>query len=170
MVGKRIIKLRNELGITQPVLAKALGISRSDLSLYEIEKREPEIATILKIADFFDVTVDYLLGRRIKVAHDEDVSSRATTSHGDVLKKLRALEDMAKTEIAETFGIPAKKRPDPDQKTLLRTALQLRLYRLQTYIPEDESGLSAQEEELLENYKQCIKSIRKEICGYLSEL
>lgn len=46
MFGKRIVELRKKLGLTQAELAGTLGISRSALSLYEIEKREPDIETL----------------------------------------------------------------------------------------------------------------------------
>lgn len=62
MFGKYIVKLRKEKGITQAELANALGISRAALSLYEIEKREPDIDTLIKLALYFNVSVDYLLG------------------------------------------------------------------------------------------------------------
>ncbi|SHF50996.1 helix-turn-helix domain-containing protein [Caloramator proteoclasticus] len=62
-IGDRIKKLRTEKQITQPELAKILGVSRSTIAMYENNEREPNIKTINKIADFFNVTTDYLLGR-----------------------------------------------------------------------------------------------------------
>ena len=62
MFGNRIIELRKEQGITQSELAKKIGISRSALSLYEIEKREPDIDTLNRLASYFNVWVDYLSG------------------------------------------------------------------------------------------------------------
>ena len=63
MFGKCIVTLRKEAKITQADLAEKIGISRAALSLYEIEKREPDFETIEKIADFFEVSTDYLFGR-----------------------------------------------------------------------------------------------------------
>ncbi len=62
MFGKRIVSLRKSKKMTQEELATALGISRSALSLYEIEKREPDTETLLKIASYFEVSADFLLG------------------------------------------------------------------------------------------------------------
>ncbi|MDN5302396.1 MAG: hypothetical protein PWQ60_1910 [Thermoanaerobacteraceae bacterium] len=62
-IGEKIARLRKEKGITQDEMAKHLDISRGALSMYEINKREPDTVTLKKIADYFDVTVDYLLGR-----------------------------------------------------------------------------------------------------------
>ncbi|MDI6604079.1 MAG: helix-turn-helix transcriptional regulator [Thermoanaerobacteraceae bacterium] len=62
MFGERLSQLRKEKGLTQEELAKALNMTRSSLSLYEIGKRDPDTDTLRKIADFFNVSVDYLLG------------------------------------------------------------------------------------------------------------
>ncbi|GAW91322.1 helix-turn-helix domain-containing protein [Calderihabitans maritimus] len=62
-LGKKIKFLRTEKGLTQEELAKALGIARATLASWEINRREPDYSMLQKIADFFDVTVDFLLGR-----------------------------------------------------------------------------------------------------------
>ena len=62
MFGKRIVELRKKQGLTQAELAQSIGISRSALSLYEIEKREPDIETLNKLASLFMVPVGYILG------------------------------------------------------------------------------------------------------------
>jgi len=58
---------RNAKGLSQQDLADILNISRKAYSHYEClgtkNGRQPSFETICKIADFFDVTVDYLLGR-----------------------------------------------------------------------------------------------------------
>lgn len=56
-------QLRKERGYTQETLAKALGISRSTVGMYESGKRTPDSEDLEKLADFFNVDVDYLLGR-----------------------------------------------------------------------------------------------------------
>ena len=52
--------LRKEKGLTQVEMAKELGISRSAIGMYEQGKREPDFETEEKIADYFNVTLDYL--------------------------------------------------------------------------------------------------------------
>lgn len=61
--GDRIAHLREKSTLTQEELANKLGISRAALSHYETSRREPDYETINKIASFFRVSVDYLLGR-----------------------------------------------------------------------------------------------------------
>lgn len=61
--GERLQELRKQKKITRDELAKALKLSYSAIAKYETNVRKPDQDTLKKIADFFDVTVDYLLGR-----------------------------------------------------------------------------------------------------------
>src|SRR5690554_4677039 len=63
MIGKRIRKLRENKGLTQLEFAKSINISNSTLSQYESEHRAPSDEIKIKIADFFNVSLDYLLGQ-----------------------------------------------------------------------------------------------------------
>lgn len=59
----RILELRKEKGISQAVLAKALDVSYSVICYWETNRSEPTAPNLCKIADYFGVSVDYLLGR-----------------------------------------------------------------------------------------------------------
>ena len=63
MLGKRIKELRNEKGITQSELSNYLGLTPKMISFYELEQRFPPQDIIIKLADYFNVSTDYLLGR-----------------------------------------------------------------------------------------------------------
>ena len=56
-------ELRKEKKITQLKLAMDLNMTQNTISRYESGGREPGIAELIRIADYFDVSVDYLLGR-----------------------------------------------------------------------------------------------------------
>lgn len=56
-------ELRQEKNLTQADLSKILKISASAIGMYEQGRREPDNDTLSKIADFFDVSIDYLLGQ-----------------------------------------------------------------------------------------------------------
>ena len=58
----RIRQLRKEKGLKQSDLAVEFDISQQTISSYEKGVREPDIATLKKLADFFDVSLDFLLG------------------------------------------------------------------------------------------------------------
>ena len=55
--------LRKEKGLSQVQLAEAINISKACISMIEIVKNEPTANTLLKYADFFQCSTDYLLGR-----------------------------------------------------------------------------------------------------------
>lgn len=59
----RLVFLRKELKLTQYELAEKLGCSRGQIGNYEQGSRQPDQETLIKIADFFDVSIDYLLGK-----------------------------------------------------------------------------------------------------------
>jgi transcriptional regulator with XRE-family HTH domain len=63
MIDKMLLKLREEMGISQETAAKSLNVSRSALGYYERGERQPDASFIIKAADFFGVTADFLLGR-----------------------------------------------------------------------------------------------------------
>ena len=56
-------QLRKEKGLSQIQLATALNISKACISMIEIGKNEPTANTLIKYANFFECSTDYLLGR-----------------------------------------------------------------------------------------------------------
>ena len=68
MLNENLKKLRLENGYTMEDIAKELNLSIAAISLYEKGKREPNQETLIKIADFYGITVDDLLGRGKKIA------------------------------------------------------------------------------------------------------
>lgn len=73
--AKRLISLREQKNITQQELADALGITRQSLSLYEKAERTINIELLAKIADFFNVSADYLMGRTDTATLDEGIQT-----------------------------------------------------------------------------------------------
>jgi transcriptional regulator with XRE-family HTH domain len=59
----KIKKLRHEKGVNQVDLAKHLGLKQQTISSYENGNSKPDIETLEKMAKFFDVSIDYLVGR-----------------------------------------------------------------------------------------------------------
>ena len=55
-------KLREEAGISQKTLAEAVGVSQQSINKYENHNIEPDIDTLIRIADYFNTSVDYLIG------------------------------------------------------------------------------------------------------------
>ncbi|QNU68106.1 helix-turn-helix transcriptional regulator [Ruminiclostridium herbifermentans] len=63
ILGKRIKKLREKNNLNQLEFSKILNISNTTLSQYEAGNRTPNDEIKEKVADYFNVSVDYLLGR-----------------------------------------------------------------------------------------------------------
>ena len=59
----RLVQLRKELGLTQEEFAEKIGYTRTAVSAWEIGRNEPSNSDTLKIAEYFNVSTDYLLGK-----------------------------------------------------------------------------------------------------------
>lgn len=96
IIHNRIKELRNEKDISQRDLAKIINLSPSTIAMYETGKRKPDTDTLQRIADYFNVSVDYLLGRtgerspadKIKAAPSDDPEL------ADFWEKLSQREDL----------------------------------------------------------------------------
>ena len=62
-LAERLKELRKERGVRQEQVAVAVDISMSAYCNYEQGKREPTASVLIRMADYYDVSVDYLLGR-----------------------------------------------------------------------------------------------------------
>lgn len=81
-IGYRISELRKQAGMSQFQLAKVLNIATSTLGMYETGKREPSLKVMNRIANYFNVTTDYLLGRPEK---KDDDTKTADIKDDDVI-------------------------------------------------------------------------------------
>lgn len=59
----RLKELRERRHMSQVFLGMELGMNQNTISRYETGEREPGIAELIKIADYFNVSIDYLVGR-----------------------------------------------------------------------------------------------------------
>lgn len=99
---KNLKNLRKELGISQMQIADKLHISQQTYSDYENCKTEPTSETLIQIADFFEVTVDELLGRETQknlLAYDNhEITDKQTL---DIMKLFKVMNELQK---AQVFG------------------------------------------------------------------
>ena len=63
IIAKRLKELRLERGYTQRQIAIYSDITETAYQNYELMKREPKVQVLVKIADFYNVSLDYLTGR-----------------------------------------------------------------------------------------------------------
>lgn len=86
MFGNRLSELRKQNNLTQKDLAEKFDLTPKAISFYELGQREPDIDTVIKLAEFFHVTTDYLLGK----------SSHPQLTRRNELDIEKELEDMKK--------------------------------------------------------------------------
>lgn len=106
-------KQRETAGLSQYKLAEKMGVSQATVGMWESGKREPNFAMLCKLADFFGVTVDALLGR----------NACATKAVGlpaadlDLLRKFHALDSMARARILNALDFEYQAVPTENAKS-----------------------------------------------------
>jgi len=118
MFSKVLKSLRIQRNKTQQEIADVLGISRQGYAKYENNLGEPDNSTLSKLADYFEVSTDYLLGRTntpeptTKPQQDDEAEFQAFINNPDLgvwykelpkssedeLRKLRTIWEMIKSE------------------------------------------------------------------------
>lgn len=126
-------QLRLASGLTQAEMAKKLGISKSTISMYENGNREPDFETLELIADFFNVDIDYLLGRTDKTTILPESAGRYYTNHKTAEVAQEIFENK---ELRALFDVQRDMEPD-DLKALHNMALALKRKERGNY---DDSG------------------------------
>lgn len=88
-MNNRIRDLREDMDLRQIDVANATGIDQKTLSNYETGKTCPDSAALIKLADFFKVSIDYLVGRiDSNLMYKRDVVSEIT----EIQKKLEQIK------------------------------------------------------------------------------
>ncbi|WP_254056398.1 XRE family transcriptional regulator, partial [Clostridioides difficile] len=82
--SKRLRELIKEKGVTLNILGKKLEISTDLLSKYENNIISPKSDDIIKLAHYFDVTTDYLLGTTLVRNHIDTVAAHKANPHEDL--------------------------------------------------------------------------------------
>jgi transcriptional regulator with XRE-family HTH domain len=125
MFGKRIRKLRLEQNLKQKDLAAKLGISTSSVGMYERELRQPDAEILKKIADFFNVSIDYILGNSDKRDHSE----LTYKDNRNIAKTLDMLKDQIDNNESGELNYNGIEVTDDDAE-LLMDALDMALRRI----------------------------------------
>jgi len=105
MFGKRIKELREDKGLTQNELGDLLNLTKANISKYENEKLEPNIETIYKLGEIFNVSTDYILGQtddprpidQVNKANQERITQALQGEPPELLdfwKELKEREDL----------------------------------------------------------------------------
>lgn len=113
MFPSRLKKLRLEHKMTQEQLGKRINVTKVSISGYENGNRTPDLETLQKIADCFDVTTDYLLGRVDHPNKTENINEESLeVTDDDLTYALKALKE-------GRGRINGEKIPDEKQEVIL---------------------------------------------------
>lgn len=102
-------ELRKEKGLTQVELSKIFNIDQTTVSKWELEKAIPDTAMLIKLAEFYDVSTDYLLSRSNYYYPDniEKFDDKAELSNvQNRLRELRKAKNLTIANTAENLEIP----------------------------------------------------------------
>lgn len=98
MLGERLKKLRKQRGLTQQDIADYLHVSTSSVGMWENGRRDPDTGVLLDIADFFGVTVDYLLGRECTISTQQALIKETIEQIENLNQLKERLKDMLPPE------------------------------------------------------------------------
>lgn len=113
--GDRLRSLRENLGLSQKELADRLNINRSTYARYETSSTQPDYDILDALANFYDVSVDYLLGRT-------NSYQTQTKEERDIAKRLKQFE----AELENSEGLAFDGEPMSDEaKDSLKESMEL---------------------------------------------
>lgn len=126
ILGQRLRELRKEKGLLQRDVAKIIGITDSAIGHYERGARVPDPDTLRKLAEFYSVSVDYLLGRTDVRNPDRPWQPVITPEdEKDIAKDLeRIMNDLTQADGLMFYNEPI----DDEDKELLRQAIEFGLH------------------------------------------
>lgn len=139
MIGNKIKSLREDKDLSQKALATILGVSPSAIGMYEQNRREPDNEMLNKIADYFDVSVDYLLGRTSEPKPPTAEFKPKVTEKDKINIEKEAqqmIDNLENADVVEFCGTPA----DDEDKEFLKMAYErflsdVRIYNKMKYTP-----------------------------------
>ena len=85
----RIRELREDRDLRQTDLAKATGIDQRTISNYETGKSNPDSYALIKLADYFNVSIDYLVGRTAEDFYTSESKKKTITKIQKLLEELK---------------------------------------------------------------------------------
>ena len=122
-IGEKIANLRKKRGMSQSQLAKELNIGTSTLGMYETGKSSPNPEMLNKLADYFHVSVDYLLGREIKTEAYYELSNKEKNDIALQAEKL--MEGIESGENLNFYGEPATEEQKERLLIAVQTAMEM---------------------------------------------
>lgn len=142
--GDRLRALRTGKGLSQMDFAKQIRISKSSVNMYERGEREPGFETLEVIADYFNVDMDYLLGKSDIVRKSPVlpiVKSSLSEIEQELIRKFRQLDERGKAAVMNSLEHEYAALPQDDDHNILRIAARDGSYQEVTLTDEQAAEL-----------------------------
>ena len=110
-LGDRLVILRKKRTWTQDDVAKKIGIARTTYAMYEQGRREPDANSLSKLAELFDVSIDYLITGTERST--QYVYEKIPTDEREFL-------DWVKNNLEGTFFYDFSKSPEEQKREMMR--------------------------------------------------
>jgi len=123
--AERLKDLRRKSRVKQTDIAEHLGLLPRAIRFYESNEREPSQENLIKLANYFNVSLDYLVGR----SDNPEVAGYTRTKFAERLETLRIKKDISQRTIAEyieiherTYQMYENDKREPSQEDLIKLA------------------------------------------------
>jgi len=124
VLSKRLIELRKQKNKTQEDIAKVIGVTRPAYTAYERGLRTPDYDILVTLADYFDVSVDYLLGRTDNPNPPDQLPELTEQDEKDIAKDLEKIIKNLSTDGYAHFDGRSLEELDEEDKQLLIASLE----------------------------------------------
>lgn len=177
----RLKDLRSELNLTQEQLAQAVGLSRDTYKNYEQQRTEMSYDILFKLADYFGVSIDYLLGHQTKeTVLDKNIFEGQHESEPPKikLKDLRKKRGLSQREIAERLNLTkttyaryeiGESEPNVDTMIKLADYFGVSIDYLIDHQTEG-SNMSESQKEIVEDFKKLISQLTTQQTSFVFDI
>lgn len=157
MFDNRLKILRLERGLSQKEVADILGIPVTTLSGYENNKREPNSETLINIANYFNCSIDYLVGRS-EVKVDDDVLDKVNELDDDLLAFHGNIYEARKAQIERDRKLTSSQIISGERPFDLLSSDEI--IHIKKYRAIDERGKRMVDVILKNEYERCYPTVK----------
>lgn len=131
--GERLKRLREDRKLSQQQLADRLNINRSTYARYELGQTQPDYETLQRLADFYEVSVDYLFGRE----NNNNLPGLTPKDEKDIAKRMEKIKkDLAADGGLSFYGEPLSEEAKESLLEAMEYAVKQAQRLNKKYIPK----------------------------------
>lgn len=170
-LGRMISRLRTEKGLSQRDLADLLGVSNGAIGMWETGKRQPDLDTVKKIASFFGISIDYLMGNpqsSIDYSNYQMDTSEFALDFKMRIRDLMAEQKISEDAFAERAGFNREETDSylygnriPSIEDLIKIASALNVSSDYLLDISKRKKITTEEELLLQSFNRCDDECKK---------